>query len=85
MLVLPPLLGRVCVILLYMRQTLQGFCIHVILFLLFAPFSGFFSPFRRGRGGHILATPTKLRMMTGRVHRRVSLYLQKAGPLSQPD
>ena len=33
----------------------------------------------RGRGGLILATPTKLWMQTGRARRRVSLYLQKAG------
>ena len=31
----------------------------------------------RGRGGRILAMPTKLRMLTGWVHRRVNLYLRR--------
>ena len=31
----------------------------------------------RGHGGRIPAMPTKLRMLTGWVHRRVNLYLRK--------
>ena len=62
--------GPVCAILLYMRKTLHLELVRLCALLTFM---------LQGRGGLILATPTKLRMLTGRAHKRASMYLQKAG------